>query len=238
MSRVVAYVRVSTEKQADKGYGLDVQEQSVRQWARAEGHRLVRVVREEGVSGAIEDRPGIAEVLGILRDKEAVGVVVPRLDRLARDLLVQESLLREFWRGGWEVWSATPSEAHTLTDDPNDPTRTLYRHLSGALAQYDRAMIRLRLSSGRRRKAESGGYAYGAPPLGYKVVDRELVKDDREQRVLRRMRRLRKDGLSLREIGRTLESEGLDPKRGTRWHPTTVARALTRTPEGHPAHDE
>lgn len=228
MSRVCGYIRVSTERQVDEGYGLDVQERTLRTWARREGHRLTRVVREEGVSGTLDDRPGLAEVLGTLRDKEAVGVVVPRLDRLARDLIVQESLLAEFWRGGWDVWSATPSEAHYLKDDPEDPSRTLIRQVLGAVSQYERAMIRLRLASGRRRKGDTGGYAYGAPPLGYRAVDKALVKDTGEQRVLRRMRALDKEGLSLRQIGDTLLAEGLHPKRGERWHPTTVARALAR----------
>lgn len=228
MVKGIAYIRVSTERQAEEGYGLDVQERAVKAWARREGHRLTRVVREEGVSGTLDDRPGLAEVLGALRDREAVGVVVPRLDRLARDLIVQESLLAEFWRGGWDVWSATPSEAHYLMDDPEDPSRTLIRQVLGAVSQYERAMIRLRLASGRRRKGETGGYAFGAPPLGYRSVDNALVKDADEQRVLRRMRALKREGQSLRQIGDTLLAEGLQPKRGERWHPTTVARALAR----------
>lgn len=227
--RVVGYVRVSTEKQVEEGFGLDVQARAIRKWVRANRHRLVQIVVEEGVTGTIDDRPGLAEVLGILRDKEAVGVVFPRLDRLARDLIVQESLLAEIWRHGWEVWSATASEAHYLRDDPEDPSRTLIRQVLGAVSQYERAMIRLRLAAGRRRKADTGGYAYGAPPFGYQAAEGRLMPVAEEQAALRRMRRLRKEGLSLREIGDTLTREGVSPKRGERWHPTTIARALNRT---------
>jgi hypothetical protein len=50
--RVVGYVRVSTDRQADEGLGLEVQEQSIRRWAREHGHRIVGIVRDEGISGS------------------------------------------------------------------------------------------------------------------------------------------------------------------------------------------
>lgn len=227
--KLVCYVRVSTERQVEEGFGLEVQERAVRRWARQQGHRVVEVVREEGVSGTLDDRPGLSEVFAVLKSGEATGVVVPRLDRLARDLIVQESLLAEMWRNGWEVHSATPSEAHYLSDDPDDPSRTLIRQVLGAVSQYERAMIRLRLASGRKRKAATGGYAFGAPPLGMRAEGGQLVVDDREAVVLARMSELREAGVSLRDIGATLTIEGHNPKRGDVWHPTTVARALARS---------
>jgi len=64
--KVVAYLRVSTEVQAEKGLGLEVQEGSVRAWARAHGHKLAGVERDEGISGSFEpaQRPGLAKALG------------------------------------------------------------------------------------------------------------------------------------------------------------------------------
>lgn len=229
MAKLVGYVRVSTEKQVEEGFGLDVQEATVRKWAREGGHRLTRIVREEGTTGTIADRPALVEVMGLLRDGEAAGVVFPRLDRLARDLVVQEQLLQEFWRHGWEVHTATASEAHYLADDPDDPSRTLIRHVLGAVSQYERSMIALRLRVGRRRKADSGGYAYGSPPFGHRSVERSLVPDPAEQAAVARMRELAGEGQSLRQIAATLDAEGHTSKRGGKWHPTTVGRALGAT---------
>ncbi|CUU53609.1 Site-specific DNA recombinase [Parafrankia irregularis] len=225
--RVIAYIRVSTEKQLD-GYGLDVQRDAVRAWARTNGHRLVLIFTEEGVSGKLEERPALAEALRALKDGQADGIVVPKLDRLARDLVVQEQLIAEVWRMGATVFSAVASEADYLVDDPADPSRKLIRQVLGAVSEYERAMIALRLRSGRARKAASGGYAYGAPAYGQKAVDKELTEDTREQDALARMIELADDGKSLREICAELEKEGHRPKRGDRWHPTTVNRCLTR----------
>lgn len=141
---------------------------------------------------------------------------------------MQETLLAEVRRLGGEVFSMSAAEAGYLSDDPDDPSRKLIRQVLGAVAEYERSMIALRLRSGRKRKAKDGGYAYGAPPFGFRVVDGELVPDESEQDTLSRARKLQRSGASIRAIAATLTSEGRRTKRGTRWHPTTVARVLRR----------
>ncbi|MDP9389705.1 MAG: hypothetical protein M3Q48_17770 [Actinomycetota bacterium] len=37
------------------------------------------------------------------------------------------------------------------------------------MSDSERAMVRLRLATGGRHKADAGGYAYGAPPFGYQA---------------------------------------------------------------------
>ncbi|MDP9389706.1 MAG: recombinase family protein [Actinomycetota bacterium] len=70
-----------------------------------QGHQLVALVTDEGVSGTLADRPRLGEALGLLREGKARGLVVHRLDRLARDLVLQEQLLAECWRLGTTVAS-------------------------------------------------------------------------------------------------------------------------------------
>ena len=228
--KVAAYLRVSTDRQAEEGLGLEVQEQAIRGWARQHGHRVVLWCRDEGVSGSngLDMREGLADALQPLKDHQADGLVVYRLDRLARDLVLQEQLLADVRRMRAEVFSTSAAEASYLGDDPDDPSRKLIRQVLGAVNEYERAMIALRLRSGRRRKAENGGYAYGSPPYGWRAVGRELVEDDDEQRALRRMRELRVGGCSYREIGAVLQAEGHSPKRGSVWHPMTIRQVLSR----------
>ncbi len=178
---------------------------------------------------ALDDRPGLGAALGMIRDRQAQGIVVPRLDRLARDLIVQETVLAEIRRLGGEVFSTSPAEASYLTDDPDDPSRKMIRQVLGAVAEYERSMVVLRLQNGRRRKAQNGGYASGAPAFGYEARDRELVESEGEQATLARIAELRDSGASLRTICSTLESEGHRTKRGgTEWLPMTIKRVLDR----------
>jgi DNA invertase Pin-like site-specific DNA recombinase len=231
--RVSAYLRVSTDRQADDGLGLDVQEQAIKKWTKDNGHILARVrYVDAGISGAreLENRPALLDALAAIRDKAIAGLVVYRLDRLARDLVIQEQLLAEVRRLQGHVFTTSAAEAGYLLDDPDDPSRRLIRQVLGAVNEYERSMIALRLRSGRKRKAETGGFAYGSPAFGYRAENRELVPDDDEQLVLARITALHRDGRSLREIAAALTAEGFRPKRSDRWHPQSLSRIVARLP--------
>jgi DNA invertase Pin-like site-specific DNA recombinase len=229
--KLVAYLRVSTDRQAEEGLGLEIQEQAIRAWSHEHRHRVVLWARDEGVSGSngLDTREGLADALEVLKSHQAGGLIVYRLDRLARDLVLQEQLLADIRRMGADVFSTSSAEASYLTDDPEDPSRKLIRQVLGAVNEYERAMIALRLRSGRRRKHDNGGYAYGSPPYGWRAVGRELVEDPVEQAVLSRMRALRAAGASYRGIAAVLTSDGYQPKRGKVWYPMTVRQILTRS---------
>lgn len=229
--KVVGYIRVSTDKQAERGLGLEVQERAIQGWAKVSKHKLLSTYRDEGISGGngLEHRVGLAGALEALGAGDAGGLVIYRLDRLARDLVLQEQLLAEMWRLGAEVFSTDGGEQGYLKDDPDEPSRKLIRQMLGAVAEYERAMIVLRLKAGRRRKAERGGFAYGSPPYGWKARGRALVAVPREQAGIRLARRLRREGKSLANIADDLEVRGFSPRRGDRWHPTTVRRLLQRS---------
>lgn len=228
--RLAGYVRVSTDRQAEEGLGLDVQRQAIRKWAGANGHRVSPWCADEGISGSngLETRMGLHDALAAVRERKAAGVVVYRLDRLARDLVLQEQLLAEVRRLGGELFSTSSAEAGYLGDDPDDPSRRLIRQVLGAVNEYERAMIALRLRAGRRRKAELGGFAYGSPPLGWRAQDGELVADEGEQEVLERIAEMHQDGFSLRAIADALTLEGYRPKRSDRWHPESLRRVVAR----------
>jgi DNA invertase Pin-like site-specific DNA recombinase len=228
--KVAAYRRVSTDRQAEEGLGLEVQEHAIRDWARTNRHRISSWHADEGISGSngLEHRDGLADALDTLKAGAADGLVVYRLDRLARDLVLQEQLLADVRRMGAAVFSTSNAEAAYLLDDPDDPSRTLIRQVLGAVNEYERAMITLRLRAGRRRKHETGGYAYGSPPYGYRSQRGTLIAHPGEQRTLERMRQLRADGHSYRSIASILTTEGHMPKRGTTWHPMTIRQILSR----------
>lgn len=231
--RVIGYLRVSTERQVDR-FGLPVQERQVRTWCKAGGHRLVAVFTDEGESGSngLQTRLALGEALNALRERRAAGLVVPRLDRLARDLIVQEQLLAEVRRIGAEVFSCSAAEAGFLADDPDDPSRKLIRQVLGAVSEYERAMVVLRMRRGRARKAEQGGFAYGSPPLGSRAEGGALVADEREAATVARIAELHAAGRSLRQIAAALEAEGYRPKRADRWHPQSLARVIARAGAG------
>lgn len=96
-------------------------------------------------------------------------------------------------------------------------------------------MISLCLRSGRRRKAENGGYAFGAPGFGYRAEGRSLVPVAEEQATLERMRALRAEGATYETIARTLSAEGHKTKRGGLWHGKVCRDVLRRDEQGNEA---
>jgi len=228
--KLVIYLRVSTDNQATNGTGLDGQLAECRKWAKAHGHTVVSVCREEGVSGAkdLDARPALAEAFCTVRLAQARGIVVYRLDRLARDVILQETLLREIRNSGGELFSASESENGYLGDDDADPSRKMIRQILGSVAEYERAMIRLRTYSARKRKADAGGYAHGRPGYGYKSAGGTLVADSGELRTVSRIRDLSAQGLSTRKIAAVLDAEGVPTKQGKPWQPKTISNILNR----------
>jgi site-specific DNA recombinase len=220
------YVRVSTDRQVEEGQGLEVQKKAIRAFLSERGARPRHYFEDRGVSGAIEDRPALSELLQALCPNDVV--VVARLDRLARDLLTQEVLLRDIRQRGGDVMSCSAAESDYLQDDPFDPTRRLIRHVLGAVSEFERSLIRMRLQRGRALKADRGGYAFGSPPFGHSAVGGQLATKSDEQQAIKLALKLRNDGLSLRKIGDALTEAGYPSKRGGAWHPPTVSRMLRR----------
>jgi DNA invertase Pin-like site-specific DNA recombinase len=171
-----------------------------------------------------------------VREGEADGIVVYRLDRLARDLVVQEQLLAEVRRSVRDgdgnpvgaAFSTSAAEQAFLDDDPDDPSRKLIRQVLGAVSEFERSMIALRLRNGRKRKHEQGGYAYGRPGYGFAARDGELVPVPEQQAAVERMRELRRRRKTLREIAAALTAEGVPGPTGGTWSATAVQRALNR----------
>src|SRR5262249_10380326 len=190
MSALAAYVRVSTNGQAEAGLGLDVQRDAIEKWAAANGHRVVAWFEDAGVSGAngLESRVGLADALAALENRTADGLVVYKLDRLARQLTTQEGTLAKVWALGAAVFTVDLGEVPR--DDPDDPMRTALRQMVGVFAQLERGMIAARLRAGRRLKAERGEYATGAPPYGWRAVGGELEAVPAEQDVIATIRDL------------------------------------------------
>jgi DNA invertase Pin-like site-specific DNA recombinase len=229
--KIIAYIRVSSTAKADHEESAAEQRRKCRAWAAEHGHVIAATFADEGISGenGLADRTGLPEALHMLKDGGAGGLVVSKLDRLSRDMVLQEQLFGELRRLGAEPFSCSPSEQAFLGDDPDDPSRAMIRRILGAVNQYERDMIALRLRGGKRAKRARGGYAGGFVPLGQRVEGREFVPDQAGQAAIARIRELHAGGRSLREIIAALDAEGHRTKQGGRWHPSTVSRLLART---------
>ncbi len=208
--KLAAYLRVSTEVQVVDGFGLGAQHEQVTAWAARNGHEIVAVCPDEGVSGTLDadDRPKLVEALDLVKTGDVEGIIVARLDRLARSLTVQEATLIQVWRLGGRAFTCDTGEV--LPDDPDDPMRTFIRQVLGAVAQLERAMIAKRMRDGRKAKRVAGGKADGVYPFGWD----KSGEVERERGVLAHVR-------VMRAAGRTWKDVAEDLNRRSHFHPRT-----------------
>lgn len=218
--RAVAYLRVSTEGQVDK-YGLEAQETDIRVYCAKNDIELLRVYREEGVSGAKEDRPVFNSILyGEVENPPVELVIVAKNDRVARDIKIYYYYKMLLGKKGIELVSVAEDfgemgvmanflEAFTL-----------------CVAEMERENIKNRTLAGRKVKAQKGGFAGGRPPYGYKTVDNELVIVPEEAECVRKVFALREKGLKMREIAEAVTEEGYRTQKGLEFNCSTIQNIL------------
>jgi site-specific DNA recombinase len=214
----VGYVRVSTDEQS---LGPEAQRNALAKWATAQGVELVAVF-EDHVSGAtpLDGRPGLLAALDALDAHGAGVLLVAKRDRLARDVMLAAMIDRLAERKGARILCADGA------GNGEGPEAMLMRGMIDLFAQYERALIRARTRAALAVK-RGRGERTGEVPLGFRAEGARLEADAGEQAAVSRVRDLRAQGLSHRAIAERLTAEGIQ-SRGARWHPTTVARILSR----------
>ena len=196
MKNAFAYLRVSGNGQV-KGDGFTRQLLAIQEYAKANDIRITKIFREEGVSGTkdLEDRPALGEMLEALHGNGTKFVLIEKLDRLARDLMIQETIIGDLNKHGFGLISVT--EPDLLKDDYS---RKFMRQVFGAIAEYEKAMIVAKLRGARNRKKAKTGRCEGRKPYGHYPG---------EKRVVDRMRALRAEGTAYGQASRALDRRGL-----------------------------
>ena len=169
---LIGYARVSTDDQ-----DLRLQRSALKEAG-------CRRTFEEKVSGARRDRPELARLLDQIREEDVV--VVTRLDRLARstkDLLDIAEKLNDAGAGLRslaEPWADTTS-----------PAGRMVLTVFAGIAEFERALIHQRTSSGRFA-AQARGVRFGRPP---KLTSEQIALGER----------LISEGTSVREAAKLLK---------------------------------
>jgi DNA invertase Pin-like site-specific DNA recombinase len=189
-----------------EGDGFPRQLAAIEAYAATHGIQIVQVFREEGVSGTtdLEDRPALMAMLEALAANGTKLVLIERLDRLARDLMVQETIIGDLQKRGFQLISVM--EPDLLADDPS---RVLMRQIFGAIAQYEKAMIVAKLRGARQRTRQRTGRCEGRKPFA-------------NGEVIAHMRSLRQHGMSYAAIASQLNEEGVAAPNGGRWWDKSV----------------
>lgn len=227
-TRVVGYIRVSTEQQADGGVSLDAQRQKLSAYALAMDLELVAVVEDAGASAKTLARPGLQDALRRIEAGEADGLLIAKLDRLTRSVRDLGELVDTYFATRFSLLSVSDSI------DTRTASGRLVLNVLTSVAQWEREATGERtrdaLAHLRREGVPLGGAALGWTRSEQTDGDgrRVVVEVAEERETVARIAALRAEGRSLREIAATLRAEGRPTKRGGHWAAETVRKALAR----------
>jgi DNA invertase Pin-like site-specific DNA recombinase len=198
---VYGYCR-SSDHQAERGESLAAQRQRLKGKAAALGVTLDQIYSDEGVSGSIplgERREGSKLLAG---SKRGDTIIVASLDRMFRDVLDALQTIGQLQRRDVGLRFLDIADGADLRNGVGKAMLTIL----AAFAEQERDKIRERVRTVKAHQRSQGSYLGGIAPFGYRVSGekgddgRMLVEDPGEQRIIKRVRRLRTAGRTLRNI--------------------------------------
>jgi DNA invertase Pin-like site-specific DNA recombinase len=200
---------VSSEEQADSRAGLEAQRAAIQRECERRGWQVVGVIEDAGYSAKDLKRPGVRTALEELERGRADALVVAKLDRLSRSMLDFTALMAKAQKESWAL------VALDCAVDTTTPAGEAMAHVLATFAQFERRLIGQRTREALAVKKKQG-VRLGRPPS----IPPETA---------RRIRSMRKRGLTLQAICDKLNSEGVaTPREGSVWRPTSL-RAVLRT---------
>lgn len=223
MSKYYGYCRVSTETQAEKGYGLEAQESEIKKYAATQGIELSEIFRDEGISGNLKDtdedeaiskREALMELLSLLEEGDTV--IILNTSRLWRSDMTRAIIKRELMKKQARIISVEQPKFDLYSKDPGD---YLINAIMEALDVYERMSISLKLARGRTVKAKGGDKPAGIAPLGYKWAEdkKTVVVDEDEARIVKMIFTEGQKGKSLHQIAEYMNKQGIVTRRGKEW---------------------
>jgi DNA invertase Pin-like site-specific DNA recombinase len=211
-SPIVAYLRVSTQRQGKSGLGLEAQREAIRRFAETHGFAIAAEHTEvETGKGfdALDRRPKLQAALTKAKRLKCP-VVVAKLDRLSPDVAFIAALM------------AQKVDFIVAALGPEVPTFML--HIYAAVAQEERRVIGERIKAALGA-AKARGVKLGNPEAARRNRSAALAHAETLREVVEALAR---DGESLRSIGKALDDRGLTPLEGGAWQAQQVSRLLSR----------
>ncbi len=220
-TRAVAYVRVSTDRQAAHGVSLDAQRAKLEAYAELYEVAIVATIADAGASAKTLDRDGLHRALALLRAGEADALLVLKLDRLTRSVRDLDTLIQDYFAEGRCALLSVSEQI-----DTRSAAGRLVLNVLASVSQWEREAIGERTSTAMRHKSARGGFVGGKPPYGYRRTDSgDLAECPTEQAAISVARRLRPT-MSLRQVSARLAERGHLARSGRPLTATQVSRML------------
>lgn len=224
ITRVLGYVRVSTEEQATEGYSLDNQRADIKDYCKRNKWELVDILSDEGVSGAtLNQREGMQRLLRQVSKEDIDYVIVWKISRLSRRLSDVVKIV--------EILDNKKTYLYSIKDniDTNSQMGKSFLYIGSIFAEIERENLIVQVRGGMREKAKQGRWVGGKPPIGYELVDEYLVVNQEKANVVKLIFKDYLSGAGYTEIADRLNQQGYKTREDKAFSNTSV-KGILRNP--------
>lgn len=204
--KAIGYIRVSTSRQADSGYGLEAQREQITRYCADNGLELVALIPDV-MSGKKTDKLyGRIAAVNAIQSGIANVLVVNTLDRSSRSMADGAKLVADAKAEGWRIVGLDGTDSNTVSQ--------LTAHARLLVAEEERELISKRTRQGLIR-ARQAGKQLGKPS----TISRRTVS---------LITQLRHDGMGTKAIAKALDDANIAAPRSSSWSYSTVRDVLAR----------
>lgn len=219
--RAVAYVRVSTTEQAERGYSVDAQIQTIKDYCQRSGLQLTQIYADKGISGkSLKKRLGLQRLIVDAKEDKFDRVVVWKNSRLARNV----KLLLEIV----DTLQTHNIEFDSISENIKIDTASgkFMLQMMASVSEFERNETAENVRLGMRKRAREG-YKNGNRVLGYDNVKTEdgtkiLAVNEDEASIIRFIFDSYTQKRGLRAIANELNHRGYRTKRDNAFSTTAV----------------
>ncbi len=221
MSKIVSYLRCSTSYQLE-GHSIDNQRLKIKQYCELHNLTIMEEIVDEGVSGKNSNREGYMRVLGMVERGECDGVVVYSLSRFSRNTMDTLSSIEKMNNNGVTFHSLSESI------DTSSPNGRFFLTILSSLSQLEREITSQRVTD-VLRGLKSTNKPYSNDIYGYDKVNGVLIENGKEKKMIRKIHKLHKDGMSNKGIAKYLNERNYKTKRGGKQFYCSTIRYLLKS---------
>lgn len=152
----VAYMRVSTEKQAEEGNGLSSQKRDIENYCRKNKLIISDWYVDDGYTGANMDRPELQRLVNDCLKKRIKCIVAFKLDRLSRSMIDGIYLIERVFQPNNVLFKCVHDSVNY-----DSPMEQAYTQMMAVFAQLDKNTMMLRMRGGMLERVKQGHWPGG-----------------------------------------------------------------------------
>ena len=204
--KAVGYTRYSSSNQSE--LSTVAQKRFITAYCVQHNIELIRFYVDEERTGKNFDREGIQELLKDAKNgADFSAVICHKLDRFSRNVADTSHYIEELEKNNIALISVSENLDNT-------PSGIMLRNIMASFNEYYVRNLSLETKKGLREVALKCEFTGGIPPLGFDVLDKKLVINENEAKIVRTIFEMYSKGSGYNQVCKRLNSLGFKTKKG------------------------